>query len=895
MHPSIDSVEILLVLSWFGVVGIAALRRGRLGLTPLECVTYGLPVGIVVMSLLMLAAANLLGKLSVPLVLVSIAAVPFGAWRFPGVGRLRGSRSITHMGTTDGVLRGEDVDSANGVVGTVDFGDRQAVSRRLLTGRDVVRRNVPLLGLLLAVASYQAFFWSRVISYHDGALVTRQANVYADWGMHLGDVSSFLYGDNFPPTHPRLLGAPMSYHYLASFTAAAVAKLGFDPLVVMVTQSFLLMLCIIVGLYAFGLRVIGERFSAILIVPIFLLGGGLGWAPLVARLRYSVDDPWRVFHEQVFDRSLLRDRNYPLPNPEYVIQAQRGFLYGLPLALLVVTLLLMAVRLEHARQEPDDAEHGVRVLGPSGLPTNPAHPTSRRLFVAAGLAAGIVPIGHFSTVYSLALAIPFVALFSLVSWPPRHGRRLGVHLRPLITGWGMFGAIWVALTVPQVLWVYGGELGAGGSIRVQGWWLAGDDPWWFFWVKNLGMLIVLVPIALLARGVLDGVTRRFFLGFSAILVLVNIWVFLPWAWGNALFLQYWLLSASVLVAALLGKTWVRQRSEPLAHLGLSVILLTVIGLGLLVNVDMFTTHRMSVRLDAEGVALAERIRAETPPDAVFATGTQGSNPIAVLSGRQVVLGFRNYLRTQGLEFRQEERDLRTMLQFTTGAEELLERYRVDYVAISPWERAHLHANGAVYINRFPAAFMSDNWMVFAVSPRARQLIAAGQAPVTLGASTLRAFVPSDRESLDGTPPDLAWTEMPARVTPPAATSAGVRRTLAEMGAASTDRAPVGEPRIWSWSEEVDWIAALWQGQPMARFYTEDFFRREWVVTYEAEYGSWRWDPAGWKDTGDWRQLSDGRIGIVLYSPVPEHGMLVIVVEQGGVWLIDELIDVNVTL
>jgi len=82
---------------------------------------------------------------------------------------------------------------------------------------------------------------------------------------------------------------------------------------------------------------------------------------------------------------------------------------------------------------------------------------------------------------------------------------------------------------------------------------------------------------------------------------------------------------------------------------------------------------------------------------------------------------------------------------------------------------------------------------------------------------------------------------------------------------------------------------------MARFYTEDFFRREWVVTYEAEYGSWRWDPAGWKDTGDWRQLSDGRIGIVLYSPVPEHGMLVIVVEQGGVWLIDELIDVNVTL
>ena len=75
----------LIFLAALGVSGVAALARFRLGLTGLELVAYGVPVGMVVWSLVALALACGLGQLSLALIIgvgiaslaVAVAITPF--------------------------------------------------------------------------------------------------------------------------------------------------------------------------------------------------------------------------------------------------------------------------------------------------------------------------------------------------------------------------------------------------------------------------------------------------------------------------------------------------------------------------------------------------------------------------------------------------------------------------------------------------------------------------------------------------------------------------------------------------------------------------------------------------------------------------------------------------
>jgi hypothetical protein len=517
----------------------------------------------------------------------------------------------------------------------------------------------------------------------------------------------------------------MSYHYLSSFTAAAIAKLGPDSAVAMTIHSFFLFLCIGVGLYAFGVRLIGHRFSALLLVPLYLLGGGYGWVALVARMQPPSTDPLAVLDQRLFGRELLRDLNFPLPNPEFMFLPQRGFLYGLPLALLTFTLLLMGLRHVQERTgqglQASSGRHGPEAEGAGLIPTFMAdRPTGQemRSFIAAGLIAGMIPIGHFSTVFSMMLALPAIALLSMFAWPVRPVRLARRRTIALMCGWAAFGVIWVLLTVPQVMWVYGGQIGGTSAIRLQVGWLAGDEPLWYFWLKNLGTYALLFPIAIFTRGLVDGVTHRFLLGFTSIFILCNLFAFLPWDWNNALFLQYWLLSVAVFTAALLGKAWAKRRTPVVIHAALVMLFGSIIGLGLMSHLDHVKVPDRRVLADQSGIEVARWIRTETPTDAVFITGTYYSNPVAMLSGRQLVVGYPVYLWTQGLDAAQQKQDVHTILQWRPGAQALLEEYEVDYVAIGPWEREELGAARFAAWSRYPRVFTSRAWDVFAVSPRA---------------------------------------------------------------------------------------------------------------------------------------------------------------------------------
>lgn len=634
----------VVLLAAMGAPGVAVLRRAGFDLDPLERVAYGIPLGVVASSLVLLGLAIFLG-LSTPLVVaVGIASGVIAGLLWPGQPSLVALRIL-------GRLPGPSP-----LIGAV-----------ISAGR-VFRSALPLLPALVigGFVLRWALLWSGALTDGPDGLYAGHINFWGDWAAHLGDVTSFAYGENFPPVYPRLAGQPFAYHYLASLTAAAMVKLGMSPITALPLQSFLFSVLLLFGLYAFARRLLRDRNAAALAVLLFLLGGGLGWLVTVGEIA-GTHDILGILLRHPWDVTLLADANYQWKNVYFSLLApQRPYLYGLPLALLILTLLLVAVQTR-----------------------------TSRAFIAAGLVAGLLPLAHLGTLLALALITPFLFLL----FPSRR--------------WFLFFGIWVAVAVPQLLLQQGGAPAATSAIRLQVGWLAGSDPWIWFWLKNLGLFLPLLLLALVSRDVIPPVAKRFLWAFMPVFVIANLIVFQPWDWDNTKILVYWFLAVCLLVAALLVRLWRRYRS-PLIRGLLVVAVATMLLSGVLINLQQLLGLDRHLLLTTEELQVAEQVREKTPPRAVFITGTQHNLPVSVLTGRRIVMGYPGWLWSYGFDYSTEYRDLQSIFAFEPGTPELLKKYGVDFVAIGPGERREFDVNVSAFSRRYPVIIRTDSYAVFDV-------------------------------------------------------------------------------------------------------------------------------------------------------------------------------------
>jgi hypothetical protein len=628
----LSSCAALLVLAGMGWTGTELLRKFDVGLTSLELFAYGVPLGVVLSSLAILILAGPFGLSAALVGTVTAASVAATVVR-------RSRPSLSSL--------------------------RTPLTREFWSART---RALPLFAVVVFAALILRWIvlFRSTLTLDSVGLWAGHRNIWGDWAQHLGDVTSFAYGDNFPPTHPRLAGLPFAYHYLTSVTVAAMVALGMSPIAALLLHSLVFTILLTLGVYAFAKRLTGGSGPAALAVVLFLLGGGLGWT-LTLRAMLQSHGAWETLMRQPWDAVLQQKENFRWLNTFFsLIYPQRSFLYGLPIGLLVLTLLLSAA----ARRR-------------------------RREFLIAGVVAGLLPFAHLGTLLSLALITPFLFLF----FPSR--------------GWIAFYAAWVAVAVPQ-LWIQqGGGPGAAGAIRFHPGWVEGTDAWWWFWLKNLGAFIPLLGIALFDRQLLSRPASRMLWAFMPVFVAGNLVAFQPWDWDNSKVLAYWFLAACILVAAVLAKMWREYPAVPV-RLFLIAAVMTMTLSGMLENLEQLLGRDRHLLLTREEVGLAETVRRETDPHAIFAAGLQHNHPISVLSGRRVLMSFPGWMWSQGADTKQREHDLRAILTLSPQAKELMDTYRVDYVVIGPNEKEKMGADLEGYRRAFPTIARTDSYDVFDV-------------------------------------------------------------------------------------------------------------------------------------------------------------------------------------
>jgi hypothetical protein len=199
----------------------------------------------------------------------------------------------------------------------------------------------------------------------------------------------------------------------------------------------------------------------------------------------------------------------------------------------------------------------------------------------------------------------------------------------------------------------------------------------------------------------------------AIFVAANLYQFQPFDWDNMKFLVYAFMFVVVLFAGLVARglgTWP-------GRVAVAVVLFAATGPGALSMVRELETHdQLATSAD---LAQAARLRAVIPADARVLTSDQHNHIVPMLAGRAIVMGYRGWLWTYGIDYHPLERDVRAMFAGGARVPSLLRRYHVSYVYIGPGELRDFAANPAWFRARYPIALALDGVEVFDV--RALQL------------------------------------------------------------------------------------------------------------------------------------------------------------------------------
>jgi hypothetical protein len=295
--------------------------------------------------------------------------------------------------------------------------------------------------------------------------------------------------------------------------------------------------------------------------------------------------------------------------------------------------------------------------------------------LGAGLVAGLLPLVHAHSFVVLMLVGGCLAL-----------------LFPRWRAWIVFFAAAFVIAAPAMWWATRGSAAHASSFFAwqSGWDRGTQNPVWF-WFKNAGLFIPLLVIALAWRGRDAVVPRRlliFYLPFTLLFLICNAAKISPWVWDNIKVLFYWYVASAPLVALLVARLWRKNIWTRVATVAL-VFVLTLAGA---LDVWRVVSEASEQReFDRDGVAFAELIAHETAPRSLILHAPTYNHPV-YLSGRQSLMGYGGHLWSQGIDYSARESEVRRIYLGAPDAGQLLARYGVEYIVVSPLERAGLQVN-----------------------------------------------------------------------------------------------------------------------------------------------------------------------------------------------------------
>ena len=523
------------------------------------------------------------------------------------------------------------------------------------------------LCVLPAAALTGWLLFTHTLYLKDGAYWCGQST-YGDLPMHLALIQALAQQGDFPPGFSLLAGQTVAgYHYLCESVSSVFLLLGSGLKMACLLPEFAALPAVFGGAWLLAKHLLKSAGAASLAFWLFFMGSGFGFVYFLGGEKGNFTRIFTAFYETPTN---YVEENIRWVNPIVdLLVPQRATLFGWAL-LFPALALLAAFALENRR----------RLWPAIALLAAPLPLTQTHAALALVLICGVLFVRQLLTDRSRAVLLPWLALAAVcaVMWLPQ-----------------MLGEI-----LPGV---QGGER----FLRLSFNWANEGDNYFWFYIKNIGVVYLLLIPAFLAA---DKALRWFYGGGLAILLLSEFVVFQPNDYDNNKLLFVWHLLGCILVAGLLCRLAKKlpKRAAGAALAGVLVFLATF-GSVLTVGRELVSEYQ---QFSADAIAAGEWAKEETDPHALFLTGTQHINAVASLAGRTVLCGSPSYLYYHGLNYGEQQAAAKAMYE-TPGAA-LLEEWGVDYVVFSGFERSEFAADESWYQSNCTEVFRQGEYVIYQV-------------------------------------------------------------------------------------------------------------------------------------------------------------------------------------
>ncbi len=580
--------------------------------------------------------------------------------------------------------------------------------RRAASNPSLLEFSYALFYLVMAVVLWRIF--QRAMIQEPEGIFTGVLNNFGDLPFHLSVISGFAFGNNFPPQDPTYAGVHFTYPFLTDFISAIFVRCGADFRQSMLLENFVVCLAFVGLMHRWALELVRDRLAAVLTPVLVLLNGGFGWIYLrnlaIAKSNEGLSG---IIQNLPSSFTILPNSTWRWGNAvSTLLVPQRGFLLGLPLAVIVFTQWWKATGENGGTSE--DVGKGERVKGKKkkegrqrnlkeseqaqslvkadermplfAFPIYPLSPPVQRM-VAAGIVAGLLPLVH---AHSFVVVMGVAACLALLQWRWRE--------------WLTFAVVASIIALPQMWWsTHNSAVDAKKFFEWQLGWDHGEENIFWFWFKNTGLFIPLTVAAILWRTGKEALIPRrlllFFLPFTLCFIVPNLVKMAPWIWDNIKVLFYWWLAAAPLVAALIARLW--RKGPPQKALALVLFVCVTLAGALDVAEIVFRSNQYGV-FDAAGVQFAEMVKDKTPANALVLHAPVHNHPV-FLTGRRSLMGYPGHVWTHGLEFGPRESEIKRVYAGAPDAAALLQKHKVEYAVVGPLEKNLLGPNVS-FFSRF---------------------------------------------------------------------------------------------------------------------------------------------------------------------------------------------------
>ena len=588
-------------------------------------------------------------------------------------------------------------------------------------------------GLQLAYAAFYlvvaAILWrafQRAMIETPEGIFTGLLNNFGDLPFHLSVITGFSFGNNFPPQDPTYAGVRFTYPFLTDFVSAIFVRCGADLRQSMFVENFVVALAFVGLIHRWALEMLRDKLAAIIAPVLVLLNGGFGWVLLWDQLLQKNDDGLLgLLRSLPPSFTVVPETTWRWGNAlSTLLIPQRGFLLGLPLAVIVFTQWWLATgnttdaetrgngdaakedKPEEARNKTKKRARDLRVPASLRLRISSVH-----RMIAAGIVAGLLPLVHAHSFVVVMVVGGCIALLQ------RRWR-----------DWITFAFVASVIALPQMWWsTHNSAVNSGTFFAFEFGWDSAKERYFdfnlvgsqflqtmprlrtivertpdvlWFWLKNSGLFIPLTIAAVLWREKGKYIVPRrvalFLLPFSLCFIVPNVLKMAPWIWDNIKVLFYWWLASAPLVALLLARLW-RQGGLKRA-LALSLFACVTLAGALDVAAIVLRSNQYGI-FTAQGIQFAELIKRETEPQAVVIHAPVHNHPV-FLTGRRSLMGYPGHVWTHGLEFAPREAEINRVYAGAPDAVAILRKYGVDYAVVGPLERNLMNVNEAFFA-RFP--------------------------------------------------------------------------------------------------------------------------------------------------------------------------------------------------